>query len=96
MEKFSRWRVRIPPPRRHHGLAPLTLPSQDPGTGIQPFLPPVPATSDSPFLVVYRAVAGIASISRGAVLALVALVYLVLVDIPERVLVSMVKGVGGG
>ncbi|GHJ86973.1 hypothetical protein NliqN6_3375 [Naganishia liquefaciens] len=59
---------------------------RDPGTGIQPFLPPVPATSESPLLVLYKAVAGFASISRCAVLLVVALVYAVLVDIPERVL----------
>jgi hypothetical protein len=66
---------------------------QDPGTGIQPFLPPVPATSDSPLLAIYRSIARLAAVSRFVGLVLLGFVYGVLVEIPERILVSCFDGV---
>ncbi|KAI5451715.1 hypothetical protein NCC49_001364 [Naganishia albida] len=60
---------------------------RDPGTGIQPFLPPVPAqTGASLQLYAYKGVAALASISRCAILALVTVAHVILVGIPEKVL----------
>lgn len=61
--------------------------SQDPGTGIQPFLPPVPAqTGASLQLYAYKGVAALASISRCAIFALVTVAHVIFVGIPEKVL----------
>ncbi|KAJ9114250.1 hypothetical protein QFC22_005702 [Naganishia vaughanmartiniae] len=86
MEKFSKWRVSTasspfdPSTTDHIG-------PQDAGTGIQPFLPPVPAGGKGgPQWAVYNAAATLSAVSRSAALLFLAVAYMVAVQLPKTLL----------